>query len=96
MQRSPGYGLMQERPGFVPAAFRKSYRISRRDGLWFIDFEGKQFGPYQTDREALLFAIDAAHQFGDKGEETQVQMLDETGDATTVWTYGVDPFPPNV
>ncbi len=96
MPRSPAQGRMQERASLVPAPSRRSYRISRRDGLWFIGFEAEQFGPYQTEREAMLFAIDAAHQFGDKGEETQVQVIDENGEAATVWTYGVDPFPPNV
>jgi hypothetical protein len=96
MPRFAPHGLMQDGANFVPAPVSKSYRISRRDGLWLIDFDGEQFGPYQTEREAMLFAIDAAHQFGDKGEATEVQVLDENGETTTIWTYGVDPFPPNV
>jgi hypothetical protein len=65
----------------------------RRQDLWFIAFEGEEFGPYQSEREAMLFAVDAAHQFGEHREETQVLRVDESGDAKPVWTYGLDPYP---
>jgi hypothetical protein len=96
MIRALAQAPVQEGATSFPAPSRKCYRISRREGLWFIDFEGEQFGPYETDREAMLFAIEAAHQFGEKGEATEVQVIDEDGGVTTVWTYGVDSFPPNV
>jgi hypothetical protein len=96
MVRSAAQELIQEPATFAPVPSSKSYRLNRSDDLWFIDFEGERFGPYQTEREAMLFAIDAAHQFGDKGENTEVHLIDESGDEKTVWTYGVDPFPPNV
>ncbi len=41
----------------------------------------------------MLFAVDAAHQFGEQGEETQVLRVDENSDANPVWTYGLDPCP---
>jgi len=78
----------------VSGSPRKRYVIVRREDVWFIAFDGEEFGPYQSEREALLFAIDAAHKLGEQGEETQVLRADETGDASPVWTFGLDPYPP--
>jgi hypothetical protein len=77
----------------IPAAARRRYLMMRRQELWFIAFEGEEFGPYQNEREAMLFAVDAAHQFGEQGEETQVLRVDERGNARPVWTHGLDPYP---
>ena len=63
-------------------------------GLRFIAFEGEEFGPYQSEREAMLFAIDAAHKLSEQGEETQVLRTDETGGVSPVWTFGLDSYPP--
>ena len=83
-------------PPSVPAfgTTRTSYLVSRREGLWFIIFDREEFGPYNSEREAMLFAIDAAHKLGESGEETQVLRADETGNASPVWTSGIDPYPP--
>jgi hypothetical protein len=78
----------------VPGNPRKRYVIVRREDAWFIAFEGEEFGPYQSEREALLFAIDAAHKLGETGEDTQVLRADEVGDTSPVWTFGLDPYPP--
>jgi len=78
----------------IPGAPRRPYLVMRRLNLWFIAFEGEEFGPYQSEREAMLFAVDAAHQLGEQGEETQVLRIDETRKATPVWTFGLDPYPP--
>jgi hypothetical protein len=75
-------------------AVRVRYLIVRQGGVWFIKFEGEEFGPYQTEREVVLFAVDAARLLGDHGERTEVLRLDETGKASPIWTYGVDPYPP--
>jgi len=42
----------------------------------------------------MLFAIDAAHKFGESGEDTQVLLMDENGNALATWTHGQDPYPP--
>jgi hypothetical protein len=78
----------------APGPERTCYLVKRREDAWFIVFGGEEFGPYQSEREGLLFAIDAAHKLGEKGEETQVLRADENGDASPVWTYGLDPYPP--
>lgn len=72
---------------------RASYLVKRREDVWFIAFDGQEFGPYNSDREAVLFAIDAAHKLGENGADTQVLRLDEAGKASPVWTSGVDPYP---
>ena len=49
-----------------------------------IKFDGEEYGPYQSEREAMLFAVDAAHKLGEQGEETQVLQMDENGVARPV------------
>jgi hypothetical protein len=68
--------------------------VVRHQDVWFIKFDGEEYGPYETEREAMLFAIEAAHKLGEQGEETQVLEMDENGEATPVWTCGHDPYPP--
>ncbi len=61
---------------------RKLYWIERQQDVWFIRFDGSDYGPYKSDREALLFAVDAAKTLGEQGEATQVLLVDETGEVT--------------
>ena len=65
-----------------------------KKNIWSIKFDGEEYGPYKTEREAILFAIDAANKFGEQGEKTQVLQMEENGEAQVVWTYGHDPYPP--
>ena len=62
--------------------------------MWFIKFDADEYGPYKTEREAMLFAIDAAHRLGENGEQAQVLSMDENGNARATWTHGQDPYPP--
>jgi len=75
---------------------RTSYIVVRQEDVWFIRFEGEEYGPYRTEREAKLFAIDAAHLLAEQGEATQVLMLDESGELRPAWTHGQDPYPPRL
>jgi hypothetical protein len=34
---------------------RKLYWVERQEDVWFIRFDGADYGPYKSDREALLF-----------------------------------------
>ena len=82
-------------PGtFIPGALQRRYVVARQQDAWFINFDAREFGPYRSEREAMLFAIDAAHKLGEQGAATQVLRVDENGDAGTAWTYGRDPYPP--
>jgi hypothetical protein len=84
----------QRTTAVASAARRVRYLVVRQEDVWFIKFEGEEFGPYQSEREAMLFAIDAARLLGEQGERTEVLRLDETGQATPVWIYGHDRYPP--
>jgi hypothetical protein len=71
----------------------RRYFVGRRQDVWFIRFDGEEFGPYKTEREAMLFAIDAAHKLGVQGEATEVLLVDENDEAKPAWSYGESPFP---
>ena len=74
---------------------RKRYIVVRREDVWFIKFGGEEFGPYKTEREAKLFAIEAAHKLGELGEETEVMVSsDEAGAVSPLWIYGQHTYPP--
>jgi hypothetical protein len=83
-------------PAFVPGEAPKRYLVARRNELWFITFDGDEYGPYQSEREAMLFAIDAAQKLGDQGQATQVQRVDEDGETQPAWTYSKDGYPPRL
>jgi hypothetical protein len=92
----PGTHLQNQAPApaFVHARPRTRYLLARREDVWFIAFGGEEFGPYVTEREAKLFAIEAAHKLGGKGEESEVLVTDEAGAISPVWVYGQHPYPP--
>ena len=48
-------------PAVIPGHPYTRYIVVRQDDVWFIKFDGDEYGPYKAEREALLFAIDAAH-----------------------------------
>jgi hypothetical protein len=81
-------------PAFVQPRPRTRYLVVRQEDVWFIMFGGEEFGPYKTEREAKLFAIEAAHKLGEKGGETEVLVADEAGAISPVWAYGQHPYPP--
>jgi hypothetical protein len=81
-------------PVFVHGYPHTRYLVLRHEDVWLIKFDGEEYGPYKSEREAMLFAIDAAHKLGEQGEDTQVLRLDEDAAARPVWTYGEDVYPP--
>jgi hypothetical protein len=81
-------------PVFVPDGAHSRYLVARQEDGWIINFNGEQFGPYKSQREALLFAIDAAQKLGEQDGEACVLLVDESGEAQPTWTYGHDPYPP--
>jgi hypothetical protein len=81
-------------PAFAQSQPRTRYIVARWEDVWFIAFGGEDFGPYKTEREAKLFAIEAARKLGEKGEQTEVLVAEETGVAKPVWIYGQHPYPP--
>ena len=83
-----------EATAFVPERRRTRYLVVRQEDVWFIKFDGEEYGPYKSEREAMLFAIDAAHKLGEQGEETEVLKLDENGEPQPAWRHGHDSYPP--
>jgi len=83
-------------PAFAPDRQRTRYLVVRQEDVWFINYSGENYGPYISEREAMLFAVDAAQKLGAQGEETEVFRIDTHGDPQPAWSYGLDPYPPRL
>ena len=81
-------------PAVISGHPHTHYIVVRQGDVWFIKFDGDEFGPYKAEREAMLFAIDAAHLLGESGEDSQVRLMDQHGNHLAAWTHGKDPYPP--
>ncbi|WP_453951831.1 DUF2188 domain-containing protein [Bradyrhizobium sp. USDA 377] len=69
--------------------------LHKDKGLWSVVLDGEQFGgPYDTQKEAILVAVHAAHIQGQVGRDAQVLVQGEDNKIRTEWTYGDDPYPP--
>jgi len=80
-------------PAVVPGHPHTRYIVVRDEDIWLIKFDGDEYGPYKSEREAMRFAIDAAHHLGDSGEDSQVLLMNEDGKPLAAWTHGKDPYP---
>jgi len=88
-ERTKGSPLFVEHP-------RTMYQVVRQEDVWFIKFDSADYGPYKSEREAMLFAVDAANKLGEQGQDTQVLVFDENGETGPAWTFGRDPYPPRL
>ena len=70
------------------------YFILQGDGCWMIKFRGETFGPYRSRGEAMLFAIDAAQQLGERERDSSVLVEDVKDHFVTKWSYGEPPHVP--
>jgi hypothetical protein len=70
------------------------YFILQGDGCWMINFRGETFGPYRSRDEALLFAIDAAQQLGERDHDASVLVEEVKDRFVTKWSYGEPPHVP--
>jgi hypothetical protein len=52
---------------------------------WVINYSGDRFGPYKTQDEAMLFAVDAAKKLGSYGESVEVCLMGENGHFHAEW-----------
>jgi hypothetical protein len=73
---------------------RSQYFVVHHEGQWKISFDGKHYGPYNTQKAAIKVAVDAAHQSGKDGHDAQVLVQGQNNQFRTEWTYGHDPYPP--
>lgn len=72
------------------------YFVVQQGDTWTIRFNDEEFGPYNSQAEAMLFAIDAAQKLGEQGEPAQVCLMGENGHSRPEWTYGESPYPPRI
>lgn len=70
---------------------RVQYFVVLHEGQWKISFNGKHYGPYDTQRAAIRAAVDAAHK---AAGDAQVLVQGQDNKFRTEWTYGNDPYPP--
>jgi hypothetical protein len=73
---------------------RARYFVVLHENQWKINFDGKHYGPYATQREAIRASVDAAHKAGQTGHDAQVLVQGQNNQFRTEWTYGNDPYPP--
>ena len=61
------------------------YLVVESLGKWWVDCEGKPFGPFDEMSEATAGAIRLAEVFGDEERQLQVMVPDEDGQFRVVW-----------
>jgi hypothetical protein len=61
------------------------YILNDRD-QWLIKFNDEEFGPYLTQAEATLFAVEAAQKLSDRGANAVVYLRGENGRLRREWT----------
>ena len=61
--------------------------VQDRDS-WLIRYADEEFGPYNSQGEAMMFAIDAAEKLGKHGESVQVCLMGENGHFHPEWSSG--------
>jgi len=61
------------------------YFIVRDRNAWLIKYNDEEYGPYLTQAEATLFAVEAARKFGDRGETAEVYLMAENGRLRREW-----------
>jgi hypothetical protein len=69
--------------------------VCNRD-QWSIRYGAQEFGPYKSQYEATLFAIDAAQKLGRHGGRAEVCVLGENGQLRSKWTLGRDHHSPSL
>jgi hypothetical protein len=72
------------------------YLVVESLGKWWVDCEGKPFGPFDARESATEGAIRLAEIFGEDDKQLQVMVPDETGQFHVVWEkFGpATPVPP--
>jgi hypothetical protein len=72
---------------------RPQFVVLESDGLWKIRHDGVSYGPYRTQRGAILAAIDAADRTPNSAYEPRVMVQSRLrANLCVEWTRG-DPYP---
>ena len=61
------------------------YFVVRDRNQWLIKYNDKDYGPYLTQAEATLFAVDAARKLSGRGESAAVYCMGENGRFRREW-----------
>ncbi len=72
------------------------YFIVRNQDAWVIKYNDEEYGPYKTQSEAMLFAIDAARKLGRYGDNAEVCLMGVDGHFRQEWVYGGTADPPRL
>jgi hypothetical protein len=68
----------------------EQYFILQDNNEWKISFNGKLYGPFETQLDATEAAIDAAHAMGEIGIDAEGLVRDANEELRTAWAYGHD------
>lgn len=64
------------------------YFVVRDQDTWVIKYNDEEYGPYKSQSEAMLFAIDAAQKLGRYGDHAEVCLMGVDGHFRKEWAYG--------
>jgi hypothetical protein len=64
------------------------YFIVQDGARWLIKYNDEEYGPYRTEAEARLFAIDAAKKLAERGEKAVVYTMGSNGRPRREWIGG--------
>jgi hypothetical protein len=64
--------------GDMPDARYFVERLKAHSDAWMIKFDLEKYGPYKTQSEAVLFAIEAAEKRNEHGEKAQIVIIGPT------------------
>jgi hypothetical protein len=66
------------------------YFIVRNQDAWVIKYNDEEFGPYKSQSEATMFAIDAARKLERYGDSAEVCLMGFDGHFSQEWSNGRD------
>jgi len=62
------------------------FLVVRARGEWWVDCEGKSYGPFENVDHATSNAVRFGQVFGDAGRQSQVWAPDDSGRMRQVWS----------
>jgi hypothetical protein len=61
---------------------------------WTIEIDGRVYGEYRSEEDALLDAIDLANEAGQQGVQAEAARCSSGGECRIAWVFGRDGLPP--
>jgi hypothetical protein len=68
--------------------------VHDQDDSWRIKYAGEEYGPYKSQNEAMIFAIEAAEKLEAHGETAEVCLMGDDGHFHPEWTARRDDSAP--